>query len=221
MATNSDAENDLLANANGASPRVDFERVSHCGELLIVIFYAEAYREAVTKSLEEFQLPDAHLRAVLRFAVFFMVTVRFFIGNFFHLADVRWNEDKWNNKTTRLLYYHDAFWIVLESLAMILLGGLGSVAANVNQLVIPLILISSLDVVWIAFQGLFDLAWRRFRPVPLAWGWFWLNFGVIVSLGFVLCSFWEQPLSVIALGWITTINIVAFAVDLWLNQKGA
>jgi len=34
---------------------VDFERVSHAGELLIVFFYAEAYEEAVRNGLEMFK----------------------------------------------------------------------------------------------------------------------------------------------------------------------
>ena len=204
--------------------RPKFESISHLGELLIVIFYAEAYQEAFTKDIECFQKSGLVLRPILLFVIFLTVTVRFFVGNYLHLADERWNEkvsgsERWTVLWTRRLYYIDASFIALESLSMILLGSVGSDAHNVSQLVIPLILISSVDVLWTGFQW---LSKKKFRPVDVTSRWMWLNIGVILLLGYLLCLFRGQPLSVATLGWITGINVAAFVVDMiFVNQYGA
>ncbi|MBZ5511782.1 MAG: hypothetical protein LAN70_11530 [Acidobacteriia bacterium] len=221
----------------GASPP-SFERISHLGELLIVIFYAEAYQQAATIFIEAYHGSGLSLGPVLVFAIFFMVTVRFFVGNHLHLTDKHWNEDlpnpqnqkpenqnhekekkpRWAERSSRNLYYCDAFFIALESLAMILLGGLGSVKASVNLLVGLLILISALDVVWICIQLLLNLnrRWRENRPATHLYNWLLLNVGVIIALGFPLFCSWNEPLSTRTLWEVTVINGVAFVIDIFV-----
>ena len=199
---------------------VDFERVSHAGELLIVFFYAEAYEEAVRNGLEMFKHSGEILRPMLLFAVFCAVTVRFFIGNFFHLSDARW-KDTWEHGSTRVLYFIDAFFIVLESLSMIVLGSLDVGTATVTQIAAALIMISGLDVVWIVVKWGVRLIFARARAVDLSWAWCWLNLGAVALFGTVMYFFLGQQLYLGALGWIVAINGAAFIWDMILtNKKG-
>src|SRR6266516_6660938 len=107
-------------------PSPSFEKVSHLGELLLVIFYAEAYQEAATNFVGTYRESGFSFGSVLLFVIFFTVTVRFFVGNHLHLSDERWNEKlpeshggqtRWTTERWRRnLYYIDALFIVLESL---------------------------------------------------------------------------------------------------------
>jgi hypothetical protein len=229
---------DLMASPNSVPPP-SFEKISHLGELLIVIFYAEAYQQAATNFIEAYKQSGLSLGPVLLFVIFFTVTVRFFVGNHLHLADERWNEKlpeskneetRWTTEQCRRdLYYFDALFIVLESLAMIVLGGVGSVEASVKLLAGVLIFISGVDVVWICFQWLLDLFLRRwpcktppalasgrYRPSTKLHKWLFLNIGVIIALGFPLLCSWNERLSAKTLCEITAINVAAFLIDIFV-----
>jgi hypothetical protein len=208
-----------MANAHPAT-HPSFKDISHLGELLIVIFYAEAYREAVTKDLWTFEQSGSRLRSVLMFLIFLTVTVRFFVGNYLHLADTRWDDDdNWQNDDwRRRLYYVDTLFIALESLAMIVLGSFGSAARTVSQLVIPLILISSVDVVWTCFQWLVK---RERRPLRPTFRWMWLNLAIITLLTVPYC-WWHRDLSDGILICIAAVNVTAFVVDMiFVNEHRA
>jgi hypothetical protein len=243
------ANSSATANSNShAHP--SFENISHLFELLIVIFYAEAYREAVTNGLDHFHDEGSILWPVLLFFIFFFVTVRFFVGNYFHLADKNWDEKRktatneevarWENSWTRSLYFFDTLFIVLESLAMILLGGLATVGSSVRLLAALLIIPPCIDVIWICCRSLFDWLLRskwvfnlfksifrlpdssngpspapfeQFTPHVKVHIWALLNIMVIIFLGYPLYCSWNPILSTRILWGILGINFAAFVLD--------
>ena len=196
---------------------IDFERVSRGGELLIVFFYAEAYEEAVNNALNVFKSSGDFIRPILLFTVFFAVTVRFFIGNFFHLSDTKW-KDKWHHSSTRGHYFFDSLVIVLESLAMIVLGSFDVAGSTVVQIVATLMIISGIDCIWILLR--FGIRWRHPHscPVDLGWAWFRLNAGVFVLCWIFLGFFRGHPLTACVLGSIVAINLAAFTWDMILTS---
>jgi hypothetical protein len=200
-----------------------FEKTSKLfGELLIVILYAEAYREAVTHFIEAYTVSGAILRPGLVFATFFFVSVRFFVGNHLLLSDARWdpeggNTSRWEkDRCTRNLYYLAVFSVVLESLAVILLGALGTVDAPTRSLLWLLIVPSGIDVLWIASQLLLDLRYYRCRPQAPLHRWLFLNLAAIIVFWFLLHCYGSGALSTGILTVITAVNFIAFCVDLFL-----
>jgi hypothetical protein len=203
-----------------------FEKASRLfGELLILLLYAEAYHEAVENFIGEFRRPGSHSEPALIFAIFFFVSVRFFVGNHLLLSDSLWREpcgepiwqDEKKGKSTRISYYIAVFFVVLESLAMIGLGAFGSVEAGASMLLTLLIAISSIDVVWIVVQLLRDwIVKARCRPDVKLQKWMYLNLGAIFIFLLLLHCYRGQSLDMKILAVITAVNFIAFATDLVL-----
>ena len=197
---------------------VEFERVSHCGELLIVFFYAEAYEEAVKALLKSVTDSGEYVGPLLLAGIFLAVTVRFFMGNFFHLSDPQW-EKTWSHAPARMLYYVDFFFVLLESLAMILLGSYNAEHSNAFQLTGTLIVISAVDVLWICVQRVLKRIWVKSSPVQLSWAWLWLNLTTLALQGLVLYGFRAQALNSTILLELGIINWLAFAADIVLTSR--
>jgi hypothetical protein len=146
------------------------------------------------------------------FVVFFLTSLRFFIGAQFHLIDeslLKMRGDVW---------FYDFFVIVLEMVALIFLGGVISVESNRNSqvgFIEFLILLLAIDVFWVVSQwvmGRLTAAWRRSK-VP--WAWAILNLATIVLLGAILVLA-PEPYATVPLMWMGAFAVVAFIVDVLL-----
>jgi len=146
------------------------------------------------------------------FLSFLLTSLRYFIGAQFHLID------------SRLLamgggvWFFDFIVITLEIVALILMGGVGSVTSSQGAALDfywYLLLLLYIDVIWIILQwllGVLMLSWRR---QSLTWGWALINTSSIVALHMLLWVAPDpyQPGPLLILGFIC---VVAFILDVFL-----
>lgn len=171
-----------------------------------------AYAEMVTAVRESVRSSGLTLGTTILFWVFFFTCMRFFVGNQLHLMSE--NLLKMNGG----VWFFDLMFITLQTLVIIFLGGLSSVEANRNSVVDfvdLLIMLYSIDVLWITSQwglGKISTAWRR-TFVP--WAWAILNSLLLISI-LILHLVTRDLFSNTSLIWLGCLSAIGFVVDLIL-----
>ena len=146
--------------------------------MLITLAYAETF-PVVRESVRTYGLT---LGTTILFFVFFLTSMRFFIGNQLHLLSetcVRMRGDMW---------LFDFLVITLQTLVLCFLGGLSSVDINYHvqiDFVGLLIFLYAFDIVWIISQKVLGVLFHSWKRALVPWAWAILN-GLLVTAVIVL-----------------------------------
>jgi len=192
--------------------RQQVEKRNLLSSFFVTLLIGLAYQEmiaAVRASVRTFGLKADTL---LLMAIFFMTSMRFFVGNQLHLLSESLAA------MPGLVWFYDLLVIIIQSVILIFLGGVSS--AEINQGIhigfVPLLIaLYSIDVVWIASQYLLGKifpSWRR-RFIP--WAWAVLNSVLILGIA-LLRMFIRSLYSIPGIVALFVLNLVAFIVDVIL-----
>jgi hypothetical protein len=196
----------------GGLAQEQVERRNLITSIFVVILIGIAYQETVSPVRTSIRQSGVTLGTLSLFIIFFLTSLRFFIGNMLHLMSTELCQMK------GYVWFYDFMVIVLQSTLLIFLGGNASMEQNEIariDFVQLLVLLYLLDVLWIVsqwFMGKIMSSWRRsFIP----WAWCILNTALIASVT-VINSWTHGTYS--ALGYILLLltNVVAFIVDVIL-----
>lgn len=191
----------------------------HLSEFFVIVLIGVSFEATIEPIGEAMRKGQLHAATVLLLGTFVMTTFRFLVGNYRHL-----NNEK-IRKGPRFVLLFDMFWIGVESLVMIFLGGFTSAARNHEALeaghrfnyLTLLIALALIDLVWIlARQVLFrvtkvDPALRGFQ-----WDWCLLNVALIAPGAVVLCGAYEAfILSGRFLAAVFAVNLCVFVIDVF------
>jgi hypothetical protein len=194
------------------------DRRSLVATLLVTGLIAVAYQEAVTAAREAV-LHDHRVTVGtgILFFVFFVTSMRFFIGNYLHMQGLA------EADLPGPLWLYDLIFITLQTVLLVFLGSASSVdVSSTLQIGFVALLISLyiLDVLWILSQWIvarFSRAWTR-HSYP--WPWLFLN-GIQVALiwGLGAFAFGGDYYSVGMLWCLAVISAIAFIIDVILIDR--
>jgi len=195
-----------------SSPRSPAEKRNLISSVFIGLLLALAYQEMVPPARESFRAEGLSAGLLILLLIFFLTTMRFFIGAILHLV------------SDSLLSLGGGHWFIdfmvisLEMTLVIFMGGLTSVAANREaklDFFVLLVFLYAVDVLWIAGQsiaGKLRYSWRRpFIPS----GWAYLNSALIVGMVLIRLAF-QDPFSSWAIVLLGMANVAAFVIDVIL-----
>jgi hypothetical protein len=180
--------------------------------IFVAILIGLAYQEVIAPVRASIRSSGITLGTAILFAIFFMTSMRFFIGNQLHLASEALM------RMTAGVWFYDLMVIILQTTVMVFLGGVSSIestrAARIDFVEL-LITLYSIDVVWIIsqwFLGRYVSGWKRpFIP----WAWCILNTVLVFSM-ILLVTEMKDIYSTSGLISLFIINTVAFTIDVIL-----
>jgi hypothetical protein len=143
---------------------------------------------------------------------FFLVSIRFFIGNQLHLFSDSFL------KTPGLLWLFDLIVIIAESIILIFLGGLCIVDKNLNIRIgfkEFLVMLFSIDVFWVFTQWLFGKIIKTWERITIPWDWAKLN-GILLVLLLLSDIIFDNIYSDLGLVFLMITNLIAFIFDVIL-----
>jgi hypothetical protein len=188
------------------------EKRNLLSSIFVVIIIGLAYQEMVTPIRESIRSSGITLGTIIMFSIFFLTSMRFFMGNQLHLmseALVKMEGEVW---------FYDLIIIILQTVVMVFLGGVSSVEVNRSVkigFIELLIALYAIDVLWVISQwGLGKIlpSWRR-EFIP--WAWCILNTSLIIWM-IVVALMMNDLYSNAGLLWLGILNGMAFVVDVIL-----
>lgn len=185
------------------------ERRDLLAQLFIVVLVGLAYQEMVPPVRDAVRLNGITFPVFVLFTVFFLTSLRFFIGAQLHLID----ESIAGSRSA--IWMFDFIIIAFEMILFIFLGGLTSLQANTNahfDFVQLLMAIYVVDIIWVVVQtGLSKVSERWYRSA-VPWQWAAINLG---ALAIIAPVYYSQigPFSDLGLAILLAVNIVAFVLD--------
>lgn len=178
----------------------------------VALLIGLAYQEMVAPVREAVRTSGITFGTFALVAIFFFVSVRFFIGNQLHLLSGGLA------KLPGLVWLYDLMFIVVQCVVLVFMGGDSTVAQNQNAVidfVDLLVTLYIIDVLWIISQwvlGKIQPSWKRgFLP----WVWGVLNATLVIFI-FALKFIVGDIYSPTGLMWLLGLNFVAFIVDVVL-----
>lgn len=142
--------------------------------------------------------------------VFFLTSMRFFIGNQLHLVS-----DLLVGLPGKVWLY-DFLFIIGQSVLLIFLGGVTSVEASRESgidFIWLLVALYAVDVGWISFQWVLGWIADSWRRPAIAWQWAALNSALIAGIVLTVVTA-DDPYSRVPIAVLAALNAVAFVVDL-------
>jgi hypothetical protein len=133
------------------------EKRNLLSSFFITVLIGLAYQEMITPVRDSVRASGITSGTSLLMAVFFLTSIRFFMGNQLHLVS------KSMINMPGIVWFYDLMVIICQSVVLILLGGVSSVEANHNikiGFMDLLIALYAIDVVWIASQWLCGKIWQ-------------------------------------------------------------
>jgi len=188
------------------------EKRNIISSVFIAILIGLAYAEMFPPVRESVRTHGLTVGTVAMFFVFFLTSMRFFIGNQLHLlseACVRMRGDMW---------LYDFLIITYQTLILCFLGGLSSVDINYRvqiDFIDLLIFLYAVDIVWIVSQKLLGLFFKGWNREFIPWAWAILN-GLLVVGIVVLRLLIDDIFSNQGLIWLGVLSLVAFILDIIL-----
>lgn len=143
---------------------------------------------------------------------FFLVSIRFFIGNQLHLFSESFL------KSPGLLWLFDLIVIIVQSIILIFLGGLCIVSKNINTnigFIQFLVILFSIDVFWLFAQWLMGKLVKKWKRRSIPWEWAKLNGVLLIFLIFINVII-ADVYSDLGLVFLMTANLIAFIIDVIL-----
>jgi hypothetical protein len=188
------------------------EKRNLLSSFFITLLIGLAYQEMIPVVRESVRTNGLVLETFLLVAIFFFTTIRFFVGNQLHLLGTGLA------KMPGLVWLYDLGVIIIQSVALIFLGGVSSLEVN-RSISIGfaelLITLYAIDVLWIVSQwaiGKLTKSWKR-DFIPWVWG--ILNTVLIICI-LLLKAFLSDVYSTLGIVILFAINLIAFIVDVVL-----
>jgi len=187
------------------------ERRNLLSSFFITLLIGLAYAEMIPPVRDSIEASGFTFGTVVLFIVFFLTSMRFFIGNQLHLL---------SDVLVQLpggVWLYDLMVIICQSIAFIFLGGLCSIeAARGGRIgfVDVLAAIYAIDVIWIASQWGLGRIISRWKREFVPWAWAILNSALVMGL-FLLRSLCDSY-STQGLVVLLVLNVVGFALDVVL-----
>jgi hypothetical protein len=191
---------------------VQTEKRNLLSSVFITIMIGVAYQEMIPSVRDSIRLDGINLPTAILFAIFFLTSIRFFIGNQLHLV----NDGLM--KMPGLVWLYDLIVIIFQCILFTFMAGVMTVAANQTARVSFfgfLIAIYAIDVVWIFTQWLLGLILPRWRRKFIPWAWGLLNTVLVVAM-FATDQLLKDPFSNTALEVMLGINVIGFLIDVML-----
>lgn len=188
------------------------EKRSIISSVFIAMLIGLAYAEMFPPVRESVRTHGLTLGSITLFFIFFMTSMRFFIGNQLHLLSescLRMRGDIW---------LYDFLIITYQTLILCFLGGLSSVDINYRvhiDFVDLLIFLYLVDIAWIVSQKLFGLFFKGWKRQFIPWAWAILNVLLVISI-VLLRLLIDDIFSDQGLIWLGVLSIVAFVLDIIL-----
>lgn len=193
------------------------EKRNLLSSFFVTVLIGLAYQEMIPVVRDAVRNDSYVLGTSLLAVIFFLTSMRFFIGNQLHLG---------SNTLLRmpgLLWLYDLSLIIIQCVVLIFIGGVSSVTESLNSpigFVGLLVILYALDVTWILSQWVIGKAIKscdRCENIP--WAWFILNtilIALILALNFFFLDDWYSTRGIIIL---FALNLIAFVVDVILVDQ--
>lgn len=178
----------------------------------VALLIGLAYQEMVAPVREAVRASGITFSTFALVAIFFFVSVRFFIGNQLHLLS------DGLAKLPGLVWLYDLMIIIIQCVVLVFMGGDSTVAQNQNAVidfVDLLITLYVIDVLWIISQWVLGKILPSWKRGFLPWVWGVLN-AVLVIFILILRSIVGDVYSTTGLMWLFGLNFIAFVVDVVL-----
>lgn len=191
--------------------KLQIEKRNLLSSIFMVMLIGLAYQEMVAPVRESLRLSGITLGIVLLFSIFFMTSMRFFMGNQLHLLSdslVRMKGKVW---------LFDLMVIIFQTTIMVFWGGVCSVEVSRNAkigFVDYLIALYCVDVLWITSQWTFGKFLKDWKRSFIPWAWGVLNLILIICIAILRLI--VDIYSDVGLILLTILNGVAFIVDVML-----
>lgn len=181
--------------------------------IFIAVLIGIGFQETVSPVRESFRASGFTLGTAALLTIFFLTSLRFFIGNQLHLM---------NERLTTLpgwIWFYDFAVVVLQCGILIFIAGNTSVKENELarlDFITLLILLYVIDILWIGSQWLTGRIRQEWKRPMVPWAWCILNMGLIASLTIIRYFSGDSQYSDIAMVLFLLANVVAFVVDVIL-----
>ncbi len=178
----------------------------------ITMLIALAYQEMITPVRESVRSSGITAGTSLLMVIFFLTTMRFFVGNQLHLLSESLM------RMPGLVWLYDLMVIITQSVVLIFLGGVSSVEVNLKikvgfvQLLVALYVI---DVAWVVTQWAFGKILPRWKRTFIPWAWAVLNSFLVVCI-VLLNTFVNNLYTTVGLIWLFILNLIVFIADIVL-----
>ena len=191
------------------------EKLNLLSSFFVTVLIGLAYQEMIGPVRESVRASGITAGTLILLVVFFLVSMRFFIGNQLHLLDAKLIA------MPGRVWFYDLMWIIVQCIALIFLGGVASVEVN-RQIHIGfielLVGLYAIDVLWIASQWLLGQMARSWHRRSIPWEWAIVNAALVVAV-LLLQAMVTDPYGTPALLVLLAFNTVAFAVDIFLVDR--
>jgi CDP-diglyceride synthetase len=142
------------------------EKRNLLSSFFVTLLIALAYQEMITPVRKSVRTSGFTLETSLLMSVFFLTTMRFFVGNQLHLLS--------ESLVTMpgLVWLYDLMVIIVQSVVLTFLGGVSSVEANRQtpiDFVRLLIILYVIDVAWIISQWILGKILPKWRRAFIPW----------------------------------------------------
>lgn len=190
------------------------ERRNIISSVFVSVLIGLAFQEMVPPVRESVRASGITLGTTIFFVIFFLTSMRFFIGNQLHLVSDSLLKMK------GVVWFYDLLWIIIQTTVLIFLGGIASVeASRVARVsfVGLLIVLYVVDVLWIISQWLLGKFFGSWHREFIPWVWAGLNISLIVGMAIVRCGV-SDPYSKSMLLPVLVMNVAAFVIDVVLSD---
>lgn len=188
------------------------EKRNLLSSFFVTLLIALAYQEMIVPVGESVRTSGMTLETFLLMTIFFVTTMRFFVGNQLHLLSESLV------KMPGLVWFYDLMVIIIQSVVLTFLGGVSSVEVNRQtsmDFIQLLIILYVIDVAWIISQWILGKILPKWRRAFIPWAWAILNSILvicIVALGF----FVDDKYSTFSIIILFVLNFIGFIVDVVL-----
>jgi len=188
------------------------ERRNMMSSFFVTLLIGLAYEQMASPVRESISVSGITFGTFALVATFFVVSIRFFVGNQLHLLSESLT------KIPGLAWLYDLIVIILQSTLLVFIGGDTTIKQNQGASIGfagLLIALYVIDVLWIVSQwalGKLIPGWKR-AFIPWVWG--ILNTALVVCVVF-LSIIIKDIYSTTGLAWLLVLNFLAFVVDVIL-----
>lgn len=178
----------------------------------ITLLIGLAYQEMIAPVRVSLRASGLTYGTVVLVIVFFLTSIRFFVGNQLHLLSEELA------KISGFIWLYDLMMIIIQSMILVILGGISSIEESrvaflsFHKL---LIFLYAVDVVWIASQRI--LGWCRNTwcrtIIPTAWA--YLNTSLIIGILLIAYCVGDMH-STHGLTGLLILSVIGFIIDIAL-----
>jgi len=188
------------------------EKRNLLSSFFVTLLIALAYQEMIVPVGESVRTSGMTLGTFLLMTIFFVTTMRFFVGNQLHLLSESLV------KMPGLVWFYDLMVIIIQSVVLTFLGGVSSVEVNSQtsvDFIQLLIILYVIDVAWIISQWILGKILPKWRRAFIPWAWAILN-SILVICMVALGFFVDDKYSTFGIIILFVLNFIGFIVDVVL-----